>query len=110
MPPKRAKKLCAVCLSPQHGTTSGPVCANGHGGADSVTEPTPKSSTHRRARLLVVQAIRNLKHTQPDVLMRAALQSIADRVLRGKPKDGQCCQWEDRDMNGGCRNCGDPCL
>lgn len=111
MPAKRVKKLCSVCSLPQRETKHGLVCSNGHGGADSLeAKPAVTSGVRRRARHLVVQAIRNITHTQPDVLMRAALQAIADQVLRGKPKEGRCCQWEDRDMNGGCRNCGDPCL
>lgn len=27
-----------------------------------------------------------------------------------EPKLDACCENEDRDINGGCKNCGDPCL
>jgi len=37
------------------------------------------------------------------------LISIID-AARGEPHYKPCCANEDRTMNGGCRNCGDPCL
>jgi len=30
--------------------------------------------------------------------------------IRDNKSTGDCCENEDRDMNGGCKNCGDPCL
>lgn len=109
---KRTKLLCSVCGEPQANTPHGLVCENGHGGADSLEKPEPKvtRSVSQRARRLAHDAIRKLIDRQDDVMMRASLSSVARKVLHGKPKEGQCCQWEDRDFNGGCQNCGDPCL
>lgn len=106
---KRTKLLCSVCGEPQANTPHGLVCENGHGGADSLEKPEPKveRSIGQRARNLVFDAIGKLRDRQSDVMMRASLSSIARKVLHGKPADGQCCQWEDRDPVGGCRNCGD---
>lgn len=102
-------RFCSVCGLLQRNTPSGLVCENGHGGADSIVEPSKKTilSVRQKARRLANHAILTYAHSE-DVLVRAALASIADRVLRGKPKPGQCCQWEDRDAGGDCRNCGTP--
>lgn len=32
------------------------------------------------------------------------------KTIKRWEDDNTCCANEDRDMNGGCRNCGDPCL
>lgn len=101
--------FCSVCGLPQRETSSGLVCANGHGGAASVDKPKVTRSLRQRARNLAFAAIRDLADQQDGVMLRVALSSIARKVLHGKPKEGQCCQWEDR-VNGGCQNCGDPCL
>lgn len=106
---KKPKLVCAVCGDWQRKTTSGLVCPNGHGGADSIEKPKVTRSVSQRARRLAHDAIRRLIDRQDDVMMRASLSSVARKVLHGKPKEGQCCQWEDR-VNGGCQNCGDPCL
>lgn len=105
---KKAKLLCVACGERQRETPSGLVCPNGHGGAESIEKPKRVSrSVGQRARNLVFDAIGKLRDQQSDVMMRASLSSIARKVLHGKPKEGQCCQWEDRDPDGGCRNCGD---
>ena len=107
---KKPVRLCSVCGNPQRSTPSGLVCSEGHGGAETVdAKPVTKSVT-QRARRVAFNAINAAREKQADVMVRASLSSIARKVLHGMPKDGQCCQWEDRDMSGGCRNCGDPCL
>lgn len=102
--------FCSVCGLPQRDTPSGLVCENGHGGAGSVDKPKVTRSLRQRARNLAFDAIGRLRDQQSDVMMRVALSSISRKVLHGNPKEGQCCQWEDRDPDGGCRNCGDPSL
>lgn len=46
-PPVRGSKmvpaLCGECMTPQYGSPGGPVCANGHGGADSIPEGEPEA-------------------------------------------------------------------
>ena len=48
----------------------------------------------------------------PDIVAegRAFLDERRIDTARGEPHYKPCCANEDRTMNGGCRNCGDPCL
>ena len=72
----------------------------------------PRTDVQRARRIangLIWQHLRGPDAPKPQ-MVRTALALIAKSVLHGKPRSGQCCQWEDREMNGGCQNCGDPCL
>lgn len=84
--PKQSKtkfgKFCSVCGLPQRATPSGPVCANGHGGAESIEKPKVTRSIGQRARQLAHGAIRKLIDQQADVMMRASLSSIAQSATR----------------------------
>jgi hypothetical protein len=63
----------------------------------------------------LVEELQNVHNHSSSVLnLRDALQKAIDAYVvlldQFRGETDQCCENESRDMNGGCKNCGDPCL